>query len=114
MQSEVLEGTVRREDALEIKNMLREETEKGNRFVSFPGDKDGLKKEDFTAFKSAFEVLEHAYENTTDLDRHIACSIPVVVKEINSVLENKMEQRQDMPPENERKERHSRDQEMSR
>lgn len=114
MESKVLEGTVRREDALEIKNRLEQEKEKGNRFVSFPGDKDDLRKDDFTAFKSSISALEHAYENTTDRSRYAIRSIPVVEKEINHLLEHKKEQQRDKPMANERREKGSRDQEMSR
>lgn len=113
MKSEVLEGTVQRQDAQEIKNKLQEEKDNGNRFVSFPADKAGLNKEDFTAFKTAFAAQEHAYENTTDRDRHIVRSIPVVEKEINQ-LEQKKEQQQEKPVENEREEKRSRGQELSR
>jgi len=112
MQSEVLEGKVRKEDALEIKNMLHQEKENGNRFVSFPAEWNGLKKDDFTAFKAAFSALEHAYENTTDRDRHIVRSISVVEKEINYLLENKKEQAK--PLEINRDEKRSRGQELSR
>jgi len=112
MESKVLEGTVRREDALEIKNMLQEEKANGNRFVAFPAEPGGLKKDDLTAFKSSFAALEHAYENSTDRDRYIVRSITVVEKEINHLLENKKEL--EKPKENEREDKRSRGQEISR
>lgn len=112
MKSEMFEGTVSREDAQEIKKFLQEEKENGNRFVSFPLGKDGLTKEDLSVFKSAFDAQQHAYDNTTDKEKHSLRSIPVAEKEIDLMLGNKKEQAQETSKE--RTNGRSRDQELSR
>jgi len=76
--NEITEGTVRKEDAREIRDMLRTELENGNRFVSFPADKPNLTKEDFNVFKSAFGALQNAYENSTDRDLYAVRSASAI------------------------------------
>ena len=83
------DGGVYRKDAEEIRDFLRNELENGNRFVSFEAGKQGLTKEDFTTFKTSFEALEHAYENTTDRDTYTVKSISAVEKAITGLLNNK-------------------------
>jgi hypothetical protein len=112
MKSDVFEGTLNKEDAQEIKKFLQEEKENGNRFVSFPTGKEGLVKEDFTPFKSAIDAQQHAYNNTTDKERHSVRSIPVAEKEIDLMLGNKKEQAQETSKD--RTNGRSRDQELSR
>lgn len=111
---ELIDGSLRKEDAREIRDMMRTEIEKGNRFVSFPTDKTILTKEDFNVFKSAFDALQHAYDNTTDRDLYIVRSASVVEKEMSRLLETEKEQKQEKPRENEREAKPSRDQGMSR
>ncbi|MBN8788544.1 MAG: hypothetical protein J0I84_15750 [Terrimonas sp.] len=103
--NEITEGTVRKEDAREIRDMLRTELENGNRFVSFPADKPNLTKEDFNVFKSAFGALQNAYENSTDRDLYAVRSASAVEKEMNRLLETEKEQKPDKPKENEREEK---------
>lgn len=110
---ELIDGSVRKEDAREIRDMMRTELENGNRFASFPTDKAILVKEDFNVFKSSFDALQHAYENTTDRDLYVVRSTSVVEKEMTRLLETEKEQKQEKPKENEREVKLSRDQGMS-
>lgn len=91
MKSEVLEGAVRPKDAAEIKATLEKEKEEGYRFVSFPANKNGLAIKDFAAFKSPIVAYQHAKENTNAQDKYLVCSIAVVEKEMDRILENKQQ-----------------------
>ncbi|MBZ4187608.1 hypothetical protein [Niabella beijingensis] len=82
-------GSVYEKDALEIKEMLRAALNDGNRFVSFELGKEGLTKNDFAVFKTAFEAHEHAYENSTDVDKYDVRSIGEVEKSMDSLLKNR-------------------------
>ena len=82
-------GAVYREDVEEIRNMLRVEMANGNRFVSFEAGKQGLTKEDFTVFKTAFEAHEHAYDKTTAHDHYYAVrSIKAIENGMDQLLSN--------------------------
>lgn len=91
MKSEVLEGSVKREEALSIMAKLQEEKEKGNRFVSFPSGKEGLVATDFVGAKTAFAALEKATEKTTDMEKQVVRSIRVVEIELVKLAEPKKE-----------------------
>lgn len=103
--NEITEGAVRKEDAREIRDVLLTELENGNRFVSFPADKQNLTKEDFNVFKSAFGARQNAYENSTDRDLYAVRSASAVEKEMSRFLETEKEQKQDKQKENEREEK---------
>lgn len=82
-------GSVFEKDALEIREMLRSASNDGNRFVSFELGKEGLTKNDFTVFKTAFEAHEHAYDNSTDVDKYVVRSIGQVEKSMDCLLNNR-------------------------
>lgn len=92
MKSEVLEGSVKREEALSIMAKLQEEKEKGNRFVSFSSGKEGLAATDFVGAKTAFAGLEKAAERTTETEKHVVRSIRVIETELTKIVEQKKEQ----------------------
>ncbi|GAB3429730.1 hypothetical protein [Niabella aquatica] len=82
-------GAVYKEDVEEIRNMLRTEIANGNRFVSFEAGKQGLTKEDFAVFKTAFEAHEHAYDKTTAHDHYyVVRSIKAIENGIDQLLSN--------------------------
>lgn len=85
-KEEILGGTIRKEDANELKQSLQEHKAVGNRFLAFESGQTALTKDHFVGFKSAFAAMEFAYENTTDRDRYIVRSVPVVEKEIDKIL----------------------------
>lgn len=98
----IIDGSLIRETAREVRDILRTELENGNRFVSFPADRGILEKTDFNFFKSSFNALEHAYENTTDRDQYIVRSTSAVEKSMTRFLESEKGHKQDKPKENER------------
>lgn len=85
---EALESRVYLEDVLPIKDKMQEEMARGQRFVSFLSGEVPLRKEEFITFKSLFDAQEHAYENTTDIDKYTVRSIGVVINELDRVLNN--------------------------
>ena len=108
------DGSVHKEDAKQIRDMLQKEIENGNRFVSFLSGKEGLTKEDFSVFKSSFAAHEHAHEISNDYDIYVVRSTATVEKEMSRLLEMAQNERQDEPKDNQRNIKSSRDQELSR
>lgn len=85
---EALEARVYLDDILPIKDKMHEEMAQGQRFVSFLSGELPLRKDDFTTFKSLFDAQEHAYENTTDIDKYTVRSIGVVINELDRLINN--------------------------
>lgn len=90
IKSDGLDISLLKEEVKDIQKMLRSEREGGNRFVAFPSS-GVLQKEDFAVFKSAFDALQHAHDNSTDRDKYIVRSILATETEINKLLEVKKE-----------------------
>ena len=101
----IIDGSLLRETVREVREILRAELENGNRFVSFPAGRGILEKGEFNFFKSSFNALHHAYENTTDRDQYIVRSTAAVEKSMTRFLESEKGQKQDKPKENEREEK---------
>jgi hypothetical protein len=86
MKSDVFEGILYKEDAQEIKKFLQEANKDGDRFVTFPTGKDGLKRQDIAMFKTLGDALENAHSKSTEKENHIIRSLPVAQKEIELIL----------------------------
>lgn len=90
IKSDAMQADLLKSDIPEIRTMLSQERENGNKFVSFPAN-EVLGKDSFSFFKSSFGALQHAYENSTDRDIYIIRSVIATEQIINQLMESKKE-----------------------
>ncbi len=86
MQVKLLEGKLSREEAQELKEILRIEKEKGNRWAVVPTEKDPIMKGDLTFYSSVFDAWKYIEQKPIDEGIHVFRSVVLLQDEVERVL----------------------------
>ncbi|ANH81706.1 hypothetical protein A8C56_12560 [Niabella ginsenosidivorans] len=104
MKNAVLTGKLTEKDAIELKNVLKAERDKGNFYAVIPAGKDQLKKEDFSFVRSVFDAWEHIGRQSSSIEgKVIIRSISLLKDEVEQQLDSKKEKEQSLEQQPEQK-----------
>lgn len=83
----VLQGTVHKNDAIDIIEALTENRDKGNRFVAFKSGLERITASQFVYFTNALDARTFASTHSEPDQTFIACSVKEVLSEVQRVLQ---------------------------
>lgn len=86
LKNGVLTGKLSEKEAMELKNILRAERDKGNFYAVIPTGKDQLKKEDFSFVRSVFDAWERIGQQSSGEGKLIFRSISLLKDEVEREL----------------------------
>ena len=87
LKKAVLTGKVSEKEALELRNLLKVERDKGNFYAVIPSGKDQLKKEDFSFVRSVFDAWKDIGRQSSSIEgKVIIRSISLLKDEVEREL----------------------------
>lgn len=98
-----MEGKLSREEAQELKEMLRIEREKGNRLAVVPTEKDPITKGDITYYATAFDAWQYIERQPGQEDFYVLRLVILLQDEVDRILGIKqawLQQQRQEPKEN--------------
>lgn len=108
MERKLLEGKLSREEAQELKEILRIEREKGNRLAVVPTEKDPMTKGDLSYYATAFDAWQYIEQQPGQEDSYVLRLVILLQDEVDRILGIKQAWSQKQQQEPEEKPSHKR------